>query len=94
MTTEQYFTKIPPVNFPREFSRGEIDKRRAFLVNVWDIHTQQESIDLDYAMKSKNNKTPLAVRHNGMIILIDGHHRVVREIHNGLRQVKIKILEL
>jgi hypothetical protein len=93
--TSQYFKKIPPIsNFPREFSRSEIEKARAITVGVWDIHTQQETIDLDYAKRCKNKKTPLAVRLNGMIVLIDGHHRIVKKMNEGFRQVQIKVLSL
>lgn len=96
--TSQYFKKIPPIsNFPREFSRSEIEKARSITVGVWDIHTQQETIDLDYAKRCKNKKTPLAVRLNGlngMIVLIDGHHRIVKKMNEGFRQVQIKVLSL
>jgi hypothetical protein len=94
VSTAQYFIHTPTVDFPREFSLSEIEKAEKITVGVWEIHTQQETVDLDYSKRCKNKKSPLAVKVNGVIVLIDGHHRIVKMINEGFRQVNIKVLSL
>lgn len=95
ISTTQYFKKIAVISkFPKEFTRAEIEAASIHTINVWDIHTQQETMDTDHIAKTKNRNTPLAIRLNGMLILIDGHHRIAKKMNANFRQVKVKVLEL
>ena len=94
--TSVYFKKIDCVDFSKSFTKADLESSPVKMVNVWDIHTQQESLCKSSIeeKKKKSKGFPLAVVHNGIIILLDGHHRAAAKIEQGHRQLKIRVFNL
>lgn len=77
------------------FSWSDFKKNK--IVKISDLYANQIALDpaaLALKRKGKNLTTPMVVRKNNKLILIDGHHTVIAKKLNGSENVKVKYLDL